>query len=409
MKKHTLHVFLLVLLVIPLIPSCSSNKKSRELEATNTPTVSVTPFVTSTPTPKMVHIATVYPTATSEIYYYNSDISALKRLGFYDKAIAEINSNTIYELDPFTYIDLCLESALHGKAAEVLPTCDLAVQKFPEYEEALYARGIARSQTGDYEGAISDFEVFLEKINTTQEKKYNTKTFRFDSNIHLFEYRINEWIDVLMDQQNPIKSTGISTIPGFKFTNIFTSYFDEKQIEKEQRVLLKYRYYESAMNSFYQYFYSYLPFFYLDEEVSGPEQIQMAYLTNTIYADLYAYSTVCINGCFAGDMDKVSLYCEKVDQIYQSIPENIDPEGKNFFMRRATISTGVFLVYQGDYESAKTFFEDYLLWQNTSELINNSAFVYDPDIKRWIYNLGKNQFPFTQEDTYFFINLYPWY
>ena len=57
---------------------------------------------------------------------------------------------------------LCWYGAIWGHANDVLSACDKAVAEAPENGDAHDARGIARALTGDVEGAVSDFTVFIE-------------------------------------------------------------------------------------------------------------------------------------------------------------------------------------------------------------------------------------------------------
>ena len=408
MKRHILRVFLLVSLVIPSFLSHNLNEKSLAPQTEIMPAASIKVYATSTPIPTLIHIPTIYPTPTSDRSDFDSRIKALTRLGLYEEAIAEFNSSSIYKLDPFTYTNLCLENALYRKAADSLPICDLAVQEFPDYEEALFARGIARSRAGDFEGAIIDFEKFLEIIDKPQDKIYNSKTFRFETDIYIFENRIRSWIEILKTDKNPITEDEIVNIPVFKFTSIFSSDYEFDQMAAEQRALFYLKSYEDAMNFFYNYDSGRISLYYMQEEELNPEIRQQDYLTRMMNLDMFAYSTACMRGCFAGDMDKVNLYCEKADQIYQSLPDYIDSEDQQFFTKMMTISTGIYLVYRGDYEEAKSFFEDYLVWQKSSEYINNSALILDTTIEEWINKLGENQFPFTQEEVYTYLHIFPW-
>jgi acetyl esterase/lipase len=59
---------------------------------------------------------------------------------------------------------VCWSGATHGRAAEVIEACDRAVAAVPDEPEYHDSRGLARALTGNYEGAIADFEFFLDHI-----------------------------------------------------------------------------------------------------------------------------------------------------------------------------------------------------------------------------------------------------
>jgi WD40 repeat protein len=73
-----------------------------------------------------------------------------------------------FELDPSLENDasiwntLCWYGSLWGHATEVMGACDRAVELAPDSGQIRDSRGVARALTGDYEGAIEDFESYLE-------------------------------------------------------------------------------------------------------------------------------------------------------------------------------------------------------------------------------------------------------
>ncbi|MBK4732746.1 hypothetical protein JJD41_23180, partial [Oxynema sp. CENA135] len=60
---------------------------------------------------------------------------------------------------------LCRSGALRGHAAEVLFACDTAVTLEPENADYKDSRGLARALTGNTEGAIQDFQAFLDSTD----------------------------------------------------------------------------------------------------------------------------------------------------------------------------------------------------------------------------------------------------
>jgi len=63
---------------------------------------------------------------------------------------------------------LCYFSSLWGHAAEVLKICDYAVALAPHNCDIRRTRGIARAITGNFDGAIEDFQIFIDRILVTE-------------------------------------------------------------------------------------------------------------------------------------------------------------------------------------------------------------------------------------------------
>jgi hypothetical protein len=61
-------------------------------------------------------------------------------------------------------MSLCWAGSLRGYAAEVMTACDLAVERDPDSGWYRDSRGVARALTGDYPGAISDFEAYIQGV-----------------------------------------------------------------------------------------------------------------------------------------------------------------------------------------------------------------------------------------------------
>ncbi|MCB0163945.1 MAG: NACHT domain-containing protein [Anaerolineae bacterium] len=69
------------------------------------------------------------------------------------------------ELDPervYTFYGLCLHGVLFNTAESVINECDQAVLLDPSSGVIRDARGLARAVTGDFKGAVEDFEFFIE-------------------------------------------------------------------------------------------------------------------------------------------------------------------------------------------------------------------------------------------------------
>uniref|UniRef100_UPI0030D7EAD5 hypothetical protein n=1 Tax=Nostoc sp. 106C TaxID=1932667 RepID=UPI0030D7EAD5 len=59
---------------------------------------------------------------------------------------------------------LCSQGSLHKQAADVMFACNQSVKLAPDNGYIRDRRGLARALTGDYQGAISDFEAYIAQI-----------------------------------------------------------------------------------------------------------------------------------------------------------------------------------------------------------------------------------------------------
>jgi acetyl esterase/lipase len=60
-----------------------------------------------------------------------------------------------------SWYSLCKSGAIYGRAALVMDACDRAVALMPGHGRVHDGRGLARALTGDFQGAIADFEVLV--------------------------------------------------------------------------------------------------------------------------------------------------------------------------------------------------------------------------------------------------------
>lgn len=81
---------------------------------------------------------------------------------------------------------LCWFGSLWGQAADVIDACNKAVELAPKQEEFRDSRGLARALSGDIDGAIEDFQVFVDETED-QSRKYQRQS----------------WINSLRRGQNP--------------------------------------------------------------------------------------------------------------------------------------------------------------------------------------------------------------
>jgi tetratricopeptide (TPR) repeat protein/DNA-binding winged helix-turn-helix (wHTH) protein len=100
----------------------------------------------------------------------------------YQKA-EKIDSDQISAL---TWNRLCWYGSLYKKAANVMFACEKAVALSPKDGDIIESRGLARALTGDIEGAIADFQVYV-NWTSNEEKKAQRQ----------------EWIKVLQTGGDP--------------------------------------------------------------------------------------------------------------------------------------------------------------------------------------------------------------
>jgi WD40 repeat protein len=112
--------------------------------------------------------------------------------GFTNFNIAVIwaqNAETIKIKDEYLAVivnSLCLDASLSNQAPQALTLCDIAIEMFPEIFDFYDNRGLARALTGDYKGAVSDFEYYVE--HTTDDKAISIR---------------KQWINELKAGNNP--------------------------------------------------------------------------------------------------------------------------------------------------------------------------------------------------------------
>nr|MDJ0553734.1 hypothetical protein [Microcoleaceae cyanobacterium MO_207.B10] len=81
---------------------------------------------------------------------------------------------------------ICWHGSLHERAKDVMFACERAVKLVPENGNIIDSRGLARALTGDFSGAIKDFEVFIEWTDNAEKKAQR-----------------QGWVDALKKAENP--------------------------------------------------------------------------------------------------------------------------------------------------------------------------------------------------------------
>ncbi|MEH2249295.1 MAG: hypothetical protein V7K33_07000 [Nostoc sp.] len=74
------------------------------------------------------------------------------------------------EISADSWNTLCRQGSLQGYAKDVLFACDKAVALAPENSSILDSRGLARVLTGNYQGAITDFEGYIAQTEDKDSK-----------------------------------------------------------------------------------------------------------------------------------------------------------------------------------------------------------------------------------------------
>jgi CheY-like chemotaxis protein len=91
--------------------------------------------------------------------------------------------------------NLCRWGSLWGFAAEVMDACDTAVALDPENGKFRDSRGLARALTGNIQGAIEDFEAFVDWTNKQEQKAKRQR-----------------WIEALRVGENPFTKEEIENL-----------------------------------------------------------------------------------------------------------------------------------------------------------------------------------------------------
>ena len=105
---------------------------------------------------------------------------------------AELNDSSVWNT-------LCWQGRLWNHAAEVIDACEVAVQLAPEDGGIRDSRGMARALTGDFAGAIADFQAFVAWAPD------------HDHSDEVVDRR-HSWIEVLNNGGNPFDEDMLETL-----------------------------------------------------------------------------------------------------------------------------------------------------------------------------------------------------
>ena len=93
--------------------------------------------------------------------------------------------------------DLCWYGSLHGNAAEVIFACEKGVALEPDNDNYRDSRGLARVLTGNTQGAIEDFQAFVDSTDDDEQRLQRQR-----------------WIDALRAGKNPFTEEEIKSLFG---------------------------------------------------------------------------------------------------------------------------------------------------------------------------------------------------
>ena len=130
-----------------------------------------------------------------------SEIQSLAQSGDLTQALAKFQTleNTYPKaVDAETLNVLCWDGALNNQASQVLPLCDRAVTLAPEDTDIEDSRGLARALTGDFAGAITDFQAFVDSSDQIEESKAKRRA----------------WIEALKAGKNPFTPEVLEALKG---------------------------------------------------------------------------------------------------------------------------------------------------------------------------------------------------
>ena len=93
------------------------------------------------------------------------------------------------EIDVENWGELCWFGSLNNQAQDVMFACEKAVKLKPNDRKTRNYQDLARALTGNYQGAVEDFQVLVESIKDEDEKA-----------------KLEGWIETLKKGENPFNS-----------------------------------------------------------------------------------------------------------------------------------------------------------------------------------------------------------
>jgi WD40 repeat protein len=115
----------------------------------------------------------------------------LAEQGDIEKAIAVYKKaqqiDTHLDIPAHYWNHLCWNGSLYGYAAKVIDACEKAVAYNPKNESYHDSRGFARALSGNIQGAIEDFQFYIERIENEARKQ-----------------KLQGWVNALQNGENPL-------------------------------------------------------------------------------------------------------------------------------------------------------------------------------------------------------------
>ncbi|HBB34025.1 MAG TPA: hypothetical protein DDZ80_22650 [Cyanobacteria bacterium UBA8803] len=106
------------------------------------------------------------------------------------------------EIPDSSWMILCLFGSFHNHAAEVMDACEKVVALNPGNGGFRDIRGIARALTGNTQGAIEDFQAFVDYADQILAEKIKGKD-AFITRLNQQKLQVQRWIDTLRAGKNP--------------------------------------------------------------------------------------------------------------------------------------------------------------------------------------------------------------
>jgi hypothetical protein len=120
------------------------------------------------------------------------------------------------EISAQAWNQVCWFGSINGNAQDIMIACEKAVELALDNDRGFYqdSRGLARALTGDTQGAIKDFQAYINWINREQEKSQPESQFDFREYIvaerqdwidywEKMKVQRQGWIEALKDGENP--------------------------------------------------------------------------------------------------------------------------------------------------------------------------------------------------------------
>ena len=93
---------------------------------------------------------------------------------------------------------VCWQGGLWNQPERVVHACNRAVELDPDHREYRDSRGLVRALLGDYDGAIEDFDFFLERISPTNPRRAQRQA----------------WLEALRAGENPFSEEVLTELRG---------------------------------------------------------------------------------------------------------------------------------------------------------------------------------------------------